>query len=204
MAAPHVELAVRHGLLHLNDASAKQLGSATISRTRASFGSGWFNLATLGRSGGSPGIGARLRMLRRRPCRARPCGRMARRALSPRRAGGQMPFTRGSGPHRFAPSERQEQMHTSASRPSIDGLPPGLPGVVRLGSVARATPCHRNFPDLANGPHLASLSSRRTAAVPAKDEPTRRTAHWSSGLNDEAHADRRHTRGRNPRRGAGR
>ena len=54
------------------------------------------------------------------------------------------------------------------------------------------------------GPHPASLSSRPTRRAQSGAVPRYPAAHRSSVLNDQAHADRRHPRGRNPRGGAGR
>jgi hypothetical protein len=54
------------------------------------------------------------------------------------------------------------------------------------------------------GPFPASLSSRPTPRPPSGAAPNDRVAHRSPILNDQAHADRRHPRGRNPRGGAGR
>jgi hypothetical protein len=47
------------------------------------------------------------------------------------------------------------------------------------------------------------LFRRPPARVPLGSAPRRRAAYRSSGLDDQAHVDRCHTRGRNPRRGAG-
>jgi hypothetical protein len=47
------------------------------------------------------------------------------------------------------------------------------------------------------------LFRRPPARVPLGSAPRRRAAYRSSGLDDQTHVDRCHTRGRNPRRGAG-
>ena len=108
-------------------------------------------------------------------------------------------FTRGSVSLRDAPSERQELMNHVAPCLSGFGLSPDF-----LGGIAVACIDRHPFPETSGGPLPASLASRPLTATQRRSGSRIATAYRSSGLNDEAHADRCHARGRNPRRGAGR
>jgi hypothetical protein len=117
-------------------------------------------------------------------------------AMQPARA---PTFTRGRIPPWNAPSERQELMNHVAPYLSEFGLSPRF----RDGIAVTCTDHHR-FPETSGGPLPASLASRPPTETHSRSGSGITAAYRSSRLNDEAHDDRRHARGRNPRRGAGR
>jgi hypothetical protein len=62
----------------------------------------------------------------------------------------------------------------------------------------------RDCADCAGRPVFANQFSRPPARDLTGSAPERGAAHRSSGVHGQAHADRRHPRGRDPRGGAGR
>jgi hypothetical protein len=138
--------------------------------------------------------------LRPRRCShcARHIGFVAQRGLSFRQC--QHRLSHGAVFHPWnPPSERQGLMNHVAPHLSESG-----PLSASLDSITAACAHPRCIPEASGGPFPASLSSRPPASAPVEPGQRISTAYWSSGLNDETHADRRHTRGRNPRCGAGR
>lgn len=132
-------------------------------------------------------------------------------------------FTRGSVPLWDAPSERQGLMNHAAHNLSCPGPSPAVTGgfaaacTLRHRALSRGDGHHhvpppqaprrltdKPHPEPSGGPLPASLACRWPHAIPFGSVARRKTAHRSSHWNDEAYADRRHARGRNPRRGAGR
>jgi hypothetical protein len=108
-------------------------------------------------------------------------------------------FTRGCVFTQDAPTERQGLMNHIVPYLSGSGLSPCL-----LGGIAIVWSVYHRFPEPSGGPLPASLSSRPPSGTHRRSGARIKTAHRSSGLDDETYADRRHTRGRNPRGGAGR
>jgi hypothetical protein len=108
-------------------------------------------------------------------------------------------FTRGSASPRGAPSECQELMNHATPYVSEFGLSPRFPGGIAVTCSDR-----HSLPEPSGGPLPASLASRPLTETQRRSGVCVPAAYRSLRLNDEAHADRRHTRGRNPRRGAGR
>jgi hypothetical protein len=91
---------------------------------------------------------------------------------------------------------------TSAALRNHPATPPDRCGRRGVGALARlpsAAPCPLLPLSSVRPPLHASLFPRRRARSVRVA-----AAHRSSGLYDQAHADRRHPRGRNPRGGAGR
>jgi hypothetical protein len=121
------------------------------------------------------------------------------RVLSAAWAASAPTFTRGCVFKQNAPTERQGLMNHVVPYLSGSGLSPCL-----LGGIAVVWSDRHRFPEPSGGPLPASLSSRPPTETQSRSGARIKTAYRSSGLDDEAHADRRHARGRNPRRGAGR
>jgi hypothetical protein len=103
-------------------------------------------------------------------------------------------FTRGGVPTN-APRRRRRQI-------IVPALPATEAPRITIGGAAgtRVAASHLRRA----GPLPASLSNRPMPRAQSGAAPRCPAAHRSSGLNDQAHADRRHPRGRNPRGGAGR
>jgi hypothetical protein len=121
------------------------------------------------------------------------------RVFSAAGAGSAPTFTRGCVFTQDAPTERQGLMNHIVPYLSGSGLSPAL-----LGGIAIVWSVHHRFPEPSGGPLPASLSSRPPSGTHRRSGARIKTAHRSSGLDDETYADRRHARGRNPRGGAGR